>query len=225
MVPVSRFAAEATHFCGLAWQTQPGHGSCIRSIVTLSWHRWLIALATAVAWVCVAQHASAQLAARPVPPPPPITVDFNDLRNFNVSPLALSVWNYISSESRVSETRGWGLSVSPHFGAANITYVERLSVWGLAGSAIGLLAASAPSFQSFQIPKENVWALGWGALGGVVAGHVLWQWTRPDPDYKGPKNAFSMELTATSVRIEHLRTPISLPTVTYAWVPSIVGRW
>ena len=182
----------------------------------------VVALAIVFAVVPV----SAQRAYGPMPVPPFVNVDLQDIKRLDLSPLVLTVWNYISAESQVTTSQGFGLSITPHFGSRRISPVERLSVWGFAGAAVGVLGASAPTLEITHLPKQAWFALGLGVPAGVATGLVVWQGARFDhADYARRPHFTTLELTVVSVRLDFLDTPISLPDVTYAWVPALVGTW
>jgi hypothetical protein len=174
----------------------------------------------------LAQSSVAQLALKPMPAPPGVTVDFQDIRLLNLSPLALTLWTFVAAESRVTESEGFGLSVAPHFGRPKISRAQRLAVWGAAGAVGAVLAATAPKLPQVEPPPHTLLVVGLGATGGVITGELVWQWLRPDlPTASSDEHVFSLELTAMAVRLERLQTPIALPEVSYAWVPALMGKW
>ncbi len=171
--------------------------------------------------------ATAQLSPKSKPLAPFVAVDFQDIQSLNLmSPLALTIWSYVAAESRVTETRGFGISAAPHFGGPKISTVRRLAIWGAAGAAAGGLAASAPSFETLRLPPNPVLTIGLGAAGRMLGGELLWRLLRPDlPVYLTERRSITFELTAVSVRLERLTNPIALPDVSYAWVPALIGTW
>lgn len=174
----------------------------------------------------VSASARAQLAPKSKPLAPFVAVEFHDIQRMNLSPLALTIWSYVAAESRVTETRGFGLSAAPHFGGAKISTVKRLAIWGAVGAAAGGLGASAPTFQNLNLPPYPVLTIALGAAGGMIGGELLWRLLRPDlPVYLTERRSITFELTAVSVRLERLTNPIALPDVTYAWVPALIGTW
>lgn len=180
-----------------------------------------------MAWaVALAGTQTARAQVSPKPLPPFVVVDLHEIQRLNLSPLALTLWSYLAAESRVTEAQGFGLSAAPHFGGAKIARLDRLLVWSAAGAAIGTLGASAPTLQTLRLPPQPVVTMVAGAVGGLVAGELVWQWLRPDlPAHRSRRLVMTFELTAVAVRLERLSTPIALPQVTYAWVPAIMGKW
>lgn len=154
-----------------------------------------------------------------------IEVDFHELMRANVSPLLWTLWSYVAAESRVTESQGFGVSVVPHFGRADISTAARWAGWATVGGAAGVLATYAPSLQHPYLPAEALFVAGYGAVAGVVAGELVWQGFRDDTPRTSSARALAIEVTVAAVRIEYVSTPIDLPTVTYAWVPALVGKW
>jgi hypothetical protein len=194
--------------------------------VTFSWLRWQVALIALAILASAETSLRAQVTSKPKPPPWFVAVDPQDIRQLNLSPLALTLWSYLAAESRVTESEGFGLSAAPHFGGAKISRFDRLAVWGAAGAVAAGLGASAPSIQTLRMPPRPALTATLGAAGGIVVGELVWLVLRPDlPIYTKKRDFITVELTAVSVSIEHLSTPIALPDVRIVWVPAIVGRW
>lgn len=170
--------------------------------------------------------AHAQLPTKPQSNPFFVVVDVEDVRQLNLSPLVLTLWGYLAAESRVTETDDFGLSVVPHFGGANISAATRLSIWSVVGAAGATLGASAPNMQAPTLPPNPALTLALGAASGLIVGEFVWLLLGPDRGNSAWQGHFmTIELTAVAVRLEHAKDPITLPDLTYLWVPALTGKW